>query len=148
MNVPFRQVDISGKKVVYREATATGRIVLKPSTIERIRKGTLEKGDAISLASAAAVLATKLTPNIVVLAHPLKIEKVEPRVEIGRNWVDVTVKVAAHDKTGAEMEALAAVAAALLNVWDVVKSYEKDPYGQYPATAIESIRVTKKVKKD
>ncbi len=141
-----RQVDISAKKVVYREATATGRIILKPSTIRAIREGKLEKGDPVSLASAASVLATKQTPSVVILAHPLKIEKTEPKVVVGDSWVDVTVKVATHDKTGVEMEALTAVAVALLNIWDVVKSSEKDAEGQYPTTAIESIRVTKKVK--
>lgn len=144
--MPLKQVDISGKEVVYREATASGKIRLKPSTIELIKKGKLEKGDPVSIASAASVLAAKLTPNMVVLAHPLKIEKTEPKVEIGKDWVMVTVKVAAHDRTGVEMEALAAVAVALLNIWDVVKSHEKDSEGQYPTTLIESIRVTKKVK--
>jgi cyclic pyranopterin phosphate synthase len=145
--MPLRQVDISRKAVVYREATATGRIRLRKETIELIKKGRLEKGDPIALASAASVLATKQTPSIVVLAHPLKIEQTEPRIAIGKDWVDVTVKVAAHDKTGVEMEALTAVAVALLNIWDVVKSHEKDSAGQYPTTSIESIRVTKKVKK-
>jgi len=144
--MPLKQVDISNKMVVYREATATGRIKLRPSTIRLIRQGKLEKGDPASLASAAAVLATKLTPTVVVLAHPLKIEKTEPKVVIGDRWVEVTVKVAANDKTGVEMEALTAVSVALLNIWDVVKAYEKDSAGQYPSTAIESIRVTKKVK--
>jgi cyclic pyranopterin phosphate synthase len=145
--MPLRQVDISKKEVVYREATAKGRIVLRKETIDLIRKGKLEKGDPVSLASAASVLAAKQTPSIVVLAHPLKIERTEPKITIGKNWVDVTVKVAAHDKTGVEMEALTAVAVALLNIWDVVKSYEKDSGGQYPTTAIQSIRVTRKVKK-
>ena len=58
----------------------------------------------------------------------------------------MTVTVAAHEKTGVEMEALTAVSVALLNVWDVVKAHEKDPAGQYPSTRIESIRVTSKVK--
>ncbi len=144
--MPLRQVDISAKKVVYREATAVGRIRLKPSTIRLVRQGKLQKGDPISLASAAAVLATKLTPTLVVLAHPLRIERAEPRVVLGDSWVEVSVKVAAHDKTGVEMEALTAVSVALLNIWDVVKAYEKDSDGQYPSTAIDSIRVTKKVK--
>jgi len=144
--MPLRQIDISKKDVVYREATATGRIRLKRETIDLIQKGKLEKGDPIALAAAASVLATKQTPSIIVLAHPLKIERTEPKIVIGRDWVDVTVKVAAHDKTGVEMEALTAVAVALLNIWDVVKSHEKDAGGQYPTTAIQSIRVTKKVK--
>lgn len=142
----FRQVDVSKKPIVYREATAVGRIRLKKKTLTLIRKGKLEKGDPVSLASVMAVVAAKQTPNIVALCHPLKIERTEPVVKLGEDFVEVSVKVSAHEKTGVEMEALAAVCVALLNIWDVVKSYEKDSKGQYPDTAIESIRVTKKVK--
>jgi len=144
--VPFKQVDISRKPVVYREATATGRIRLKRSTIALIKKGALEKGDPLSLAATTAILAVKSTPAIVALAHPLKVEKTEPRVEIGEDWVQVTVKVAAHEKTGVEMEALTDVSVAHLNIRDVPKSSEKDSKGQYPTTRIESIKVTSKVK--
>jgi len=145
--VPFKQVDISSKPVVYREATASGRIRLKPSTIGLIRKGGLEKGDPLAIASTAAILAVKSTPSIVALAHPLKVERTEPVVKLGKDWVEVTVTVAAHEKTGVEMEALTAVSVALLNIWDVVKAYEKDSKGQYPTTLIEQIRVTSKVKR-
>jgi cyclic pyranopterin phosphate synthase len=144
--VPFKQADVSGKPVVYREATATGRIRLKKSTLGLIRKGKLEKGDPVSLASTMAIVAAKQTPSIVALCHQLKIEKIETSVTLGDDWVEVTAKVVAHEKTGVEMEALTAVSVALLNVWDVVKSYEKDSRGQYPITSIESIRVTRKVK--
>jgi cyclic pyranopterin monophosphate synthase len=144
--VAFKQVDVSKKPVVYREATATGRIRLKKSTVKLIKARGLEKGDAVSLASMTAIVAAKETPRIVALCHPLKIEMVEPKVRLGTDWVEVTVKVAAHERTGVEMEALTAVSAALLNVWDVTKSYEKDPDGQYPTTSIESLRVTRKVK--
>ena len=145
--MPFKQVDISKKPVVYREATASGRIRLKPTTIELIRKGALEKGDPLAIASTTAILAVKSTPNIVALAHPLKVERTEPVVKIGRNWVEMTVTVAAHEKTGVEMEALTAVSVALLNIWDIVKAHEKDSRGQYPLTRIESIRVRRKVKR-
>ena len=145
--MPFKQVDISSKPVVYREATATGRIRLKPGTIGLIRKGGLEKGDPLALASTAAILAVKSTPSIVALAHPLRVERTEPQVKLGKDWVEVTVTVAAHEKTGVEMEALTAVSAALLNIWDVVKAYEKNSDGQYPSTAIQWIRVTNKVKR-
>ena len=140
------QVDVSKKPVVYREATATGRIRLQRETVDRIRKGTLVKGDPVQLASTMAIVATKLTPSLVALCHQLSIEQVEPRVALGKDWVEVSVRVSAHEKTGVEMEALTAVSVALLNVWDVVKAYEKDSHGQYPATSIESIRVTRKVK--
>jgi cyclic pyranopterin monophosphate synthase len=142
----FKQVDISKKPVVYREATAVGRIRLKRGTLALIKRGKLEKGDAVSLASMTAVVAAKQTPNIVALCHPLKIERTEPMVKLGEDWLEVRVTVSAHEKTGVEMEALTAVSVALLNVWDVVKTYEKDSRGQYPRTAIESIRVTRKVK--
>ena len=145
--MPFKQVDISKKPVVYREATASGRIRLKPTTIELIRKGALEKGDPLAIASTTAILAVKSTPSIVALAHPLKVERTEPVVKIGRNWVEMTVTVAAHEKTGVEMEALTAVSVALLNIWDIVKAHEKDSRGQYPLTRIESIRVRRKVKR-
>ena len=145
--MPFKQVDISKKPVVYREATASGRIKLRPGTIHLIQKGSLEKGDPLALASTAAILAVKSTPSIVALAHPLKVERTEPVVKLGKYWVEVTVTVGAHEKTGVEMEALTAVSAALLNVWDVVKAYEKDSKGQYPSTVIERIRVTNKVKR-
>ena len=143
----FKQVDISSKPVVYREATATGRIRLKSSTIRLIRGGKLEKGDPLSLANLTGILAAKQTPSLLPLCHPLKIEKTEVRTKVGDESVEVSVTVSAREKTGVEMEALTAVAVALLNVWDAAKSYEKDEKGQYPTTAIESIRVVKKVKR-
>ncbi|HMD79286.1 MAG TPA: cyclic pyranopterin monophosphate synthase MoaC [Nitrososphaerales archaeon] len=141
-----KQVDISGKPVVYREATATGRIRLKRETLRLIKKGRLEKGDPLKLASTMAIIAAKQTPAMVALCHQLKIERIDPKVKVGDDWVEVTVTVSAHEKTGVEMEALTAVSVALLNIWDVTKAYEKDSKGQYPSTSIESIRVTKKVK--
>ncbi len=142
----FKQIDISSKPEIFREATATGRIKLKRSTIELIKEGKLEKGDALSLASMTAIAAAKQTSDIVQLCHPLRIEKTEPSISIGDDWVEVTVRVSATEKTGVEMEALTAVSVALLNIWDIVKSYEKDQNGQYPSTMIEKIMVTKKVK--
>jgi cyclic pyranopterin monophosphate synthase len=143
----FKQVDISSKPVVYREATATGRITLKASTVDRIRRGKLEKGDALSLAQTTAIMAAKQTPSLIALCHPLRIEESVPSVRLGKDWVEVTMKVAAHEKTGVEMEALTAVSVALLNIWDVTKMYEKDSAGQYPSTEIGPIRVVKKVKR-
>ena len=143
---PFRQVDISEKPVVLREATAVGRIRLRKETIERARRGGLEKGDAVEVATLTAVLGAKKTTDLVALTHVLRIEKVEPRVRLLDGAVEVTVTVKAHEKTGVEMEALTGVATALLNIWDVVKQYEKDGDGQYPTTRIEDIHVVKKAK--
>ncbi len=143
---PFKQVDISEKPVVLREATAVGRIRLRKETIDRARRGGLEKGDAVEVATLAAVLGVKKTPDLVALAHQLRVEKVEPKVRLLEGAAEVTVTVRAHEKTGVEMEALVGVAVALLNIWDVVKQYEKDAGGQYPSTRIQDIHVVKKVK--
>jgi cyclic pyranopterin phosphate synthase len=140
------QVDISGKATIYREATATGRIKLSPNTIQLIRSKKLPKGDPISTASTMAILGAKFTPSLIALCHQLKMEKTEPKITLGPRWVEVSVTVGAHEKTGVEMEALTAVTVGLLNVWDMVKAYEKDLSGQYPNTTIESVRVTHKLK--
>ncbi|MEM0336749.1 MAG: cyclic pyranopterin monophosphate synthase MoaC [Candidatus Caldarchaeum sp.] len=142
----IKQVDVSAKPVQKREAVAVGRIILKPSTVELIRKKAVEKGDPLQLARVAGILGAKHTPTLLPLCHPLKLEHVEISEEVGENYIEVRSKVVAYEKTGVEMEALTAVATALLNIWDVVKQYEKDEYGQYPTTVITDIRVVSKVK--
>ena len=92
----FKQVDISSKPVVYREATATGRIRLKSSTLRLIRGGKLEKGDPLSLANLTGILAAKQTPNLLPLCHPLGIEKTEVRTKVGDDSVEVSVTVSAR----------------------------------------------------
>lgn len=143
----YHQVDISSKPVSMRMATATGRIKLKPETIRLVRKGEIAKGDPVPLANLMAISATKQTPNHLALTHPLRVESTEVKTRIGPSYIEVSVTVLAHEKTGVEMEALTAVSVALLNIWDAVKAYEKDEMGQYRDTAIEFIRVTRKVKK-
>jgi cyclic pyranopterin phosphate synthase len=143
----FKQVNVSEKPISFREATATGFIKLKPETVELIKRGEIEKGDPLALAKLTAVLASKQTPNVVVLCHPLRLDSTAVDARLKEDGVEVTATVSAHERTGVEMEALTAVAVALLNVWDVTKQYEKDAGGQYPSTAIERIRVVKKVKK-
>ncbi|MDA4116208.1 MAG: cyclic pyranopterin monophosphate synthase MoaC [Thaumarchaeota archaeon] len=142
-----KQANISDKPVVFRQATATGRIALKRATLDLIRGGELEKGDPIAISKTMAMLAVKKTPEMLALCHPLRIEHVEVVGTVLEDSIAVTVTVSAHEKTGVEMEALTAVSVALLNIWDVVKAYEKDKAGQYPETKIEDIRVVEKVKR-
>ncbi len=80
------------------------------------------------------------------LAHNIPITSVKPEFEVREDGVLVRVEVITTAKTGVEMEALTAVAAALLNIWDVVKKYEKDKEGQYPYTRIEYLRVVRKIR--
>jgi cyclic pyranopterin phosphate synthase len=145
--VSFKQVDVSAKPLSLREATAKGTILLSASTVERIRSGRVEKGDPLALARLSGIQAAKKTPEIVLLCHQLRLDGVELTPTVTREGVEVTASVRAHERTGVEMEALASVTVALLNIWDTVKQYEKDEKGEYPATRIEGIRVTRKVKK-
>lgn len=141
-------VDISGKPETFREATATGTIRLKAETVRLIKKGKIAKGDPVHTAKVAGILAAKRTSTIIPLCHPLPLTNVEVDVTFENNkTLRVTVKVKTKAATGVEMEALTAASASLLTIWDMVKQYEKDAEGQYPSTAIENIRVIKKIKK-
>ncbi|MCD6324106.1 MAG: cyclic pyranopterin monophosphate synthase MoaC [Desulfurococcales archaeon] len=139
-------VDVGGKEVVHREATAEGFIKLRPETVERIREGSVEKGDIFSVATTAAILAVKKVPELIPLTHNIPITHVDVSFEVLDEGVKASVTVKTDARTGVEMEALAGVSAALLNVWDMVKKYEKDESGQYPHTEIRYVRVVKKVK--
>jgi cyclic pyranopterin phosphate synthase len=140
-------VDISGKPQIFREATATGTIRLKPGTIHLIKKEGISKGDPVYAAKLAGVLAAKKTSTLIPLCHPLPITNVANRVEILNNsTVKVTATVKTNAQTGVEMEALVAATVSLLTIWDMVKEYEKDAKGQYPFTVIENIHVVEKIK--
>ena len=141
-----KMVDISEKPTVRREATAEGTIRLKESTIQMIESGKVEKGDPLQIASVGAIQAVKSTPHSLMMCHPIPIESSSVEFSKGRDRVVARATVLAYSKTGVEMEALSAVASALLNIWDVVKKYEKDSNGQYPETRIENIHVVKKAK--
>jgi cyclic pyranopterin phosphate synthase len=142
-----KMIDISKKVEQYREAIVSGEIKLKPETLKLIKEGRIEKGDPIQIAKLAGIHGAKLTPSIMPLCHPILIENVDVDINIKDDRVIVEAKVIANSKTGVEMEALTATVIALLNLWDVVKKYEKDEKGQYPTTAITNIRVVKKIKK-
>jgi cyclic pyranopterin phosphate synthase len=140
-------VDVSGKAEVFREATAKGKIRLKPETVNLIREEKIAKGNPLYTAKIAGVLAAKKTSELVPLCHPLPLTSVEVEAEIvEKTFVEVTATVKTRAQTGVEMEALTAVSVGLLTVWDMVKQYEKDVAGQYPNTAIENIHVVKKMK--
>jgi len=140
-------VDVSDKAEIFREATATGTIKLKPETIKLIKAGKIAKGDPLYTARIAGVLAAKKTSSLIPLCHPLPLTNVQVDVKVsGEETVEVSATVKAKAQTGVEMEALAAVSMGLLTVWDMTKQYEKDAAGQYPSTAIENIHVVRKFK--
>ncbi|MEM2877971.1 MAG: cyclic pyranopterin monophosphate synthase MoaC [Candidatus Hadarchaeales archaeon] len=141
-----KMVDIGKKRTVHREATAEGMIRLKKTTLDAVMKGRIPKGDVLTVAKTAAIMAVKRTPEIIPLTHPIPITGVEVRFNREKEGFRVTVTVRSDGKTGVEMEALTGVAAALLTVWDMVKALEKDEGGQYPHICIERIMVLRKVK--
>ena len=141
-----KMIDISDKAVIHREAEAVGRIELKPKTVEAIKSGKIDKGDPISVAKVASVLAVKRTPETIPLCHPVPITSVSIEFDIGRTSIDARCRVVADYMTGVEMEALMGVTVALMTIWDMVKYMEKDDEGQYPSTSITAVRVVEKKK--
>jgi len=140
-------VDVTAKPEVQREATAKGRIKLKKKTIRLIKEGKIEKGDPFTVAKIAGILAAKNTSSLIPLCHPLPLTSISVDLRItDSSSVEVEATVKTKAQTGVEMEALAAVSGALLTVWDMTKQYEKDARGQYPSTAIDGIRVVRKLK--
>jgi cyclic pyranopterin phosphate synthase len=134
----IRMVDVGGKPVTTRTARASARLRARPETVARIRAGSLEKGDAIATARLAAIMAAKRTSDIVPLCHPLPLEAVE--AEIGFVQPDLVVirtVVRATARTGVEMEALTAAAAAALAIYDMCKSLDQ-------GMTIESIHLDEK----
>ncbi|WP_342677152.1 cyclic pyranopterin monophosphate synthase MoaC [Methanofollis sp. UBA420] len=141
-----RMVDVSDKPDVVREAVAEGRIYLREETLAAIRDGTVIKGNVLATARVAATMAVKDASRIIPMCHPLALGGVETDFEEGEDCIIARVRVRSYGKTGVEMDALTGVSVALLTVWDMVKSAEKDENGQYPVTRIEGIRVVEKKK--
>ena len=139
-------IDISGKDAIPRVATASGKIKLKPDTIKRIKNNQVKKGDVITIAKIAAINSVKKVPDLIPLCHPIPITNIDVEFEIQNESITAKCKVKSIAQTGVEMEALTGVATALLNIWDVVKMYEKDENGQYPSTLITDIKVDEKIK--
>jgi len=141
-----RMVDIGGKPAVERLAVAEGRIRLRAATVEAIRQNKVKKGDVLSAAQLSGIQAAKRTADIVPLCHPIPLSSLAVELSLDAGGVSVRCESRARYGTGVEMEALCGVAGALLCVWDMVKYLEKDGSGNYPGTAIEGIRVLRKVK--
>jgi len=139
-------VEIGHKPVVERRAVAEGRLKLQHTTKTAIVEGAIKKGDVLEASTIAALQAVKDTPRIIPHCHPIPLEGTSVDWRWEGDHLCCTVEVAAHYKTGIEMEALTGVAAALLCAFDMVKSLEKDEDGQYPTAVMEGLRVLDKHK--
>jgi len=119
-------VDVGDKDVTKRVARASGRIGMQPATSSMIREGSAKKGDVLGVARIAAIQAAKRTSDLIPLAHPLMLTRVHVDFACDDDRVSVEVTVETRDRTGVEMEALTAVAAALLTIYDMCKAVDRD----------------------
>jgi cyclic pyranopterin phosphate synthase len=141
-----KMVEVGDKEVVKRTATAKGKINLQSNTISLIKNEEIKKGNVLTTAQIAAISAIKSTHHLIPLCHPLKITGVDVDFDVQDNFIETEVNVRYDGKTGVEMEALTGASVALLTIWDMVKSVEKDENGQYPLTSISDIIVSEKKK--
>lgn len=122
-----RMVDVSEKKVTHRQATASGQISMTSETLHLIVAGDNKKGDALSVARIAGIMAAKQTSTLIPMCHPLMLTKVavELRIDQENSLVSCLATVQTKGQTGVEMEALTAVNIALLTVYDMCKASDK-----------------------
>jgi cyclic pyranopterin monophosphate synthase len=122
-----RMVDVGGKPDTERMAVAKGEVLMRPETLELIRQGALKKGDVLSVAQVAGVMAAKQTSNLIPLCHPLPLSQVVVDISLDPDLpgVQITATTRTTGKTGVEMEALTAVSVAALTVYDMAKAVEK-----------------------
>ncbi|MEM9099591.1 MAG: cyclic pyranopterin monophosphate synthase MoaC [Pseudomonadota bacterium] len=121
-----QMVDVGGKSVTGRVATAKGSVIMAPETLALIQEGRAKKGDVLGTARLAGIMAAKKTPEIIPLCHPLLLTKITvDLVPAPPDRVEIEATVKLSGKTGVEMEALTAVSAAALTVYDMVKAVDK-----------------------
>ena len=132
-----RMVDVSGKDVTSRSATASGRVLVSPEVVALLRGAGVPKGDTLAVARLAGIMGAKQTPALIPLCHPLAISGVNVDLSVADDAVEISATVRTTDRTGVEMEALTAVAVAGLTVIDMVKAVDK-------AAVITDVRVEAK----
>ena len=134
-----RMVDVSGKAVTTREATARGRITMRPETLALALSGGGKKGDVRAVAEIAGVMAAKRTSDLIPMCHPLMLTSVKVAVQPTEDGsgLEATATARTQGQTGVEMEALTAVSVACLTVYDMLKAADK-------AMTIENIRLLTK----
>jgi cyclic pyranopterin phosphate synthase len=132
-----RMVDVGDKAETKRIAVASGRIRMLPETVALIREGRASKGDVLGVAQVAGIMAAKKTSDIIPMCHPLMLTKVDVRFEVGEDTVEIRAEVHTRGQTGVEMEALTAVGAAALTIYDMVKAVDR-------GMTIEDIRLESK----
>ena len=132
-----RMVDVSGKSITVRTATASGRVAVSAEVISLLRGAGVPKGDALAVARIAGIQAAKRTSDLVPLCHPLAIHGVEVSLRVDDDAVAIQATVRTADRTGVEMEGLTSVAVAALALIDMVKAVD-------PAAVMTDVRLDEK----
>lgn len=118
-------VEVGAKPETVRVAIASGRVVMAAATAKAVRAGQIGKGDVLGVARLAGIQAAKRASDLIPLCHPLRLTGVEVDLRVAGNAVEITATVKAFDRTGVEMEALTAVSAAALTVYDMCKAIDR-----------------------
>ncbi|MEV0569734.1 cyclic pyranopterin monophosphate synthase MoaC [Dactylosporangium sp. NPDC050588] len=132
-----RMVDVAGKEITVRRAVAAGSVRTTVDVIALLHDGALPKGDALAVARIAGIMGAKRTPDLIPLCHPIALHGVTVDFTLRDDTVDIAVTTRTADRTGVEMEALTAVAAAGLALIDMIKAVD-------PAASLEGVRVLRK----
>ena len=130
-------VDVTGKAVTDRTATARARVTMRPETLATILAGTSSKGDVLGTARLAGIMAAKRTADLIPLCHPLPLSSVTIALAPGETCVEIEATVRTTGRTGVEMEALTAASVAALTIYDMCKAIDR-------GMRIEAIRVMHK----
>lgn len=121
----MKMVDVGGKERTERVARASARVRMLPATLERIYAGQVAKGDVLAAAKLAGVMAVKRTPDLIPLCHPISVSAASVEVAPCDEGLELRAEVKTVDRTGVEMEALCAVTAAALTVYDMLKGVDR-----------------------
>ena len=123
-----KMVDVGEKPHARRVAVAAGRVLVNESTFALIKTGGMKKGDVLTVAQIAGVMGAKRTPDLIPMCHPVLIDGIDLQLTLDENRLSVEIRatVACDGRTGVEMEALTAVSAAALTVYDMCKAVQKD----------------------
>jgi cyclic pyranopterin phosphate synthase len=120
-----RMVDVGEKEITHRVAIASGRVVMQPETVAIIREGRAKKGDVLGVAQVAAIMGAKRTHELIPMCHPLLLTRIGVEFALEERAVAITARVETRGQTGVEMEALTAVSAAALTIYDMVKAVDR-----------------------
>ena len=121
-----KMVDVTDKEITYREATASGTVKVNADTMTLIQSGGIKKGDVLSVAQVAGIMAAKKTADIIPMCHPLPLSGVDIRFDLTDTEIHIEATVKCKGVTGVEMEALTAVSTAALTVYDMCKAVQRD----------------------